>query len=68
MSSDGYLQHAATAEAWARQSANAGERDAYLEIAALWRALATRKAETAAVPAEDPFDGATPSGTGGSAA
>jgi hypothetical protein len=48
MSSDAYLQHAATAEAWARQASNDRERDAYLEIAALWRGLADRRATAAA--------------------
>ena len=51
MSSDAYLRHAATAENWSRQTVNPRERDAYLEIAALWRALATRQAETAATSA-----------------
>ena len=51
MSSDGYLKHAATAEAWARKAASDAERQAYLEIASLWRDLATRQAEAAAMGA-----------------
>ncbi|HEX8569578.1 MAG TPA: hypothetical protein VF699_06595 [Caulobacteraceae bacterium] len=48
MSSEAYLRHAATAETWARSSANPREREAFQEIAGLWRALATRQSETAA--------------------
>ena len=53
MNSDGYLRHAANAEAWARQAAAGAERDAYLQIAALWRDLAARQAEAVAAPQTD---------------
>ena len=43
---DTYRKNAEDAEAWARQATRPAEREAYRQIAALWRRLAERE-ETA---------------------